>query len=69
MVDFDKLKEILTGKLDANIDKYSFNWNGKKRSIKLSQAPTVATLKPNSSKSKNLMTLTIFISKVIIWKY
>lgn len=52
MVDFDKLKEILTGKLDANIDKYSFNWNGKKRSIKLSQAPTVATLKPNSSKSK-----------------
>ncbi|MDO4642622.1 MAG: site-specific DNA-methyltransferase [Cardiobacteriaceae bacterium] len=52
MVDFDKLKEILTGKLDANIDKYSFTWNGKKRSIKLSQAPTVATLKPNSSKSK-----------------
>lgn len=52
MVDFDKLKEILTGKLDANIDKYSFNWNGKKRSIKLSQSPTVATLKPNPSKSK-----------------
>lgn len=53
IVDFDKLKELLTGKLAANVDKYSFNWHGKKRSIKLSQAPTVATLKPNTSKSKN----------------
>lgn len=53
MVDFDKLKEILTGKLDTSIDKYTFNWNGKKKSIELSQTPTVATLKPNLSKSKN----------------
>lgn len=52
-VDFDKLKEILTGNLDTNTDKYNFTWNGKKRAIKLSQATTTATLKPNSYKSKN----------------
>lgn len=51
-IDFDKLKEILTGSLDTNVDKYNFTWNGKKRAIKLSQAPTTATLKPNSIKSK-----------------
>ena len=31
MVDFDKLKEILTGNLDINNDKYNFSWNGKKK--------------------------------------
>ncbi|WP_241955448.1 hypothetical protein [Staphylococcus auricularis] len=35
MVDFDKLKEILTGNLDINNDKYNFSWNGKKKEIKL----------------------------------
>lgn len=51
-VDFNKLKEILTGNLDTNLDKYNFTWNGKKRAIKLSQVPTTATLKPNFIKSK-----------------
>ncbi|HDJ3496581.1 TPA: site-specific DNA-methyltransferase [Staphylococcus aureus] len=53
MVDFDKLKEILTGNLDINNDKYNFSWNGKKKAIKLSQIPTVATLKSSQNKSKN----------------
>lgn len=53
MVDFDKLKEILTGNLDINNDKYNFSWNGKKKAIKLSQVPTVATLKSSQNKSKN----------------
>src|SRR5699024_8378549 len=48
-----KLKEILTGKLDINKDKYNFSWNGKKKAIKLSQVPTVATLKSSQNKSKN----------------
>lgn len=52
MVDFNKLEEILTGNIDLDIDKYNFNWNGKKRAIKLSQEPTLATLKPNINKSK-----------------
>lgn len=52
-VDFDKLKEILTGNLDTNIDKYNFSWNGKKEAIKLSQVPTLATLKSSQNKSKN----------------
>lgn len=53
MVDFDKLKGILSGNLDTNIDKYNFTWNGKKKAIKLSQTPTLATLKPSQNKSKN----------------
>ncbi|OHP56056.1 DNA methylase N-4 [Staphylococcus sp. HMSC061F10] len=53
MVDFDKLKEILTGNLDINNDKYNFSWNGKKKAIKLSQVPTAATLKSSQNKSKN----------------
>lgn len=52
MVDFDKLKRILTGNLDTSTDKYNFTWNGKERAIKLSQVPTMATLKPNRKKSK-----------------
>lgn len=55
-IDFDKLKEILTGNIDERTDKYSFTWSGKKRAISLSQAPTTATLKLNRSKSKSFDT-------------
>ncbi|MGX7026013.1 DNA methyltransferase [Vagococcus hydrophili] len=52
-IDFDKLRLVLGDEVETESERYSFNWNGKKKTIQLAQQPTVATLKPNKSKSKN----------------
>lgn len=53
-IDFDVLKQEL-GQIvqsDSN-EKYTFSWNGKNDSVKLSQATTSATLRPVKEKSVN----------------
>lgn len=52
-IDFEKLRLILGDEIETSPERYSFNWYGKKKSLQLSQQPTVATLKPNKIKSKN----------------
>lgn len=52
-IDFEKMKNVLADNIDNSTERYSFTWNGKKKSMKLAQQPTTATLKPNKAKSKN----------------
>lgn len=52
-IDFDKLRLILGDEVETAPERYSFTWNGKRQAMHLAQQPTVATLKPNKSKSKN----------------
>ncbi|EHM3054524.1 site-specific DNA-methyltransferase [Enterococcus faecium] len=52
-IDFDKLRLVLGDAVEQNIEKYEFNWHGKKEAMQLAQRPTVATLKPNMEKSLN----------------
>lgn len=52
-IDWDKLKQELTGVIEESPERYNFTWNGKKQAMKLAQLPSTATLKPNKEKSKN----------------
>lgn len=52
-VDFDKLKLILGTEIDANDERYEFRWNGKNKAIKVSQTPSMGTLRPDKESSKN----------------
>ena len=52
-IDFEKLRLLLGDSVENGGEKYSFTWNGKTKAIQLAQQPTVATLKPNKTKSKN----------------
>lgn len=52
-IDFEKLRILLGDSVENEGEKYSFTWNGKTKAIQLAQQPTVATLKPNKTKSKN----------------
>lgn len=52
-IDFDKLKELLSGEIDDSPDRYNFTWNGKKDSIRVANESTTGTLLPKKDKSKN----------------
>ena len=53
-LDFEALKNILGIYQDEHTtEKYQFNWNGKKESIKLAQQLSVSTLRPKMEKSLN----------------
>ncbi|MGL5550320.1 MAG: site-specific DNA-methyltransferase [Culicoidibacterales bacterium] len=52
-IDFDKLRLILGDEIETAPERYNFSWNGKKQAIQLAQQSTVATLKPNKTKSKD----------------
>jgi DNA methylase N-4/N-6 len=54
-IDFDKLKQILGEYVDDNKERYNFTWNGKGQAIKLSQTPSMGTLRPypGEEESKN----------------
>ena len=45
-IDFEKLKQILGEYVDNNKERYNFTWNGKGQAIKLSQTPSMGTLRP-----------------------
>ena len=52
-VDFDKLKLVLGEDIDTGIEKYSFTWPCKIKSIKESQKQSSGTLRPYKKESKN----------------
>lgn len=52
-INFDMLKTILGDEIDDSKEKYQFTWNGKLKSIKLAQAPSISTLRPIKESSKN----------------
>lgn len=52
-IDFEKLKVLLGDKVDDSPERYDFTWNGKNQAIKISNTPTMATLRPNKKKSQN----------------
>ena len=54
-VDFDKLRQILGDYVDDNKERYNFTWNGKGQSLRLSQTPSMGTLRPcpEDTESKN----------------
>lgn len=50
-VDFDKLKQNLGEFVDDNTERYNFTWNGKGRALRLSQTPSMGTLRPCKEES------------------
>lgn len=52
-VDFEKLKEILGDYREINDERYNFTWNGKGRALRISQTPSMGTLRPSKEDSKN----------------
>ena len=52
-INFDMLRAMLGDEVDDSREKYQFTWNGKAKSIKLAQTPSLATLRPCKEKSKN----------------
>lgn len=60
-VDFDVLKQLLSGVLEERDEKYGLNWHGKRRARQLALTPSAGTLRPCPEESvdwdttKNLM--------------
>ena len=50
-VDFDKLKQVLGEFVDDDTERYNFTWNGKGRALRLSQTPSMGTLRPCKEES------------------
>ena len=52
-IDFGKLQQILGEYVDDSNERYNFTWNGKGRALRLSQTPSLGTLRPYKEESKN----------------
>ena len=52
-IDFDVLKQLLGDFVDDEEERYSFKWNGKGKALRLSQTPSIGTLRPCKEESKN----------------
>ena len=52
-IDFEKLKEVLGEYTEDKEERYSFNWKGKSKSIRLAQTSSTGTLRPCKEESKN----------------
>jgi adenine-specific DNA-methyltransferase len=52
-VDFEKLKQVLGEYVDDSNERYNFTWNGKGRALRLSQTPSLGTLRPSKEESKD----------------
>ena len=52
-IDFDKLQQTLGNYVEDENERYNFSWNGKGRSIRLAQSPSMGTLRPCKEESKN----------------
>ncbi len=51
-IDFDKLKAALGDTLEAQEERYSFNWHGKAQARRIAQTPSTGTLRPCKEESK-----------------
>ena len=52
-IDFDKLRAILGDEIDDSDERYNFTWHGKNQAIRISQTPSMGTLRPCIDKSIN----------------
>ena len=52
-IDFDKLKQVLGEYVEDDKERYNFTWNGKGRSLRLSQTPSLGSLRPCKEESKD----------------
>mgnify|MGYP000964661032 CR=1 FL=1 len=52
-VDFEKLKQVLGNYVEDSRERYNFTWNGKGRALRLSQTPSLGTLRPFKEESKD----------------
>lgn len=52
ILDIDKLKQELGIEINNTNERYEFSWNGKSESIKISQTPSMGTLRYNKEESK-----------------
>ncbi len=52
-VDFEKLKQVLGEYVEDSNERYNFTWNGKGRALRLSQTPSLGTLRPCKEESKD----------------
>lgn len=51
-IDFDKLKQVLGEYVEDAKERYNFSWNGKAKALRLSQTPSMGTLRPCKEESK-----------------
>ena len=52
-IDFDKLRYVLGDTVDDESDRYNFTWHGKNQARRLSQTPSMGTLRPCKEQSKD----------------
>ena len=52
-VDFHKLRNLLGDAIDNASDRYNFTWHGKDAALRLSQTPSMGTLRPCKAQSKD----------------
>lgn len=52
-VDFEKLQQVLGDYVEDGKERYNFTWNGKGRALRLSQTPSLGTLRPSKEESKD----------------
>lgn len=52
-VDFGKLRELLADEIDERPERFSFTWSGRRDAVAMLQAPTSATLVPDTAESVN----------------
>lgn len=52
-IDFEVLRQLLGKFVDDEQERYSFKWNGKGRALRLSQTPSMGTLRPCKEESKD----------------
>ena len=52
-VDFEKLQQVLGNYIEDEDERYNFSWNGKGRSLRLAQSPSMGTLRPCKEESKD----------------
>ena len=52
-VNFEKLQQVLGNYVEDSNERYNFTWNGKGRALRLSQTPSLGTLRPCKEESKD----------------
>lgn len=52
-INFDKLQNVLGNYIDTDEEKYRFTWNGKMNALRLSQTPSLGTLRPCKEESRD----------------
>ena len=52
-IDFEKLKQVLGDYVDDSDERYRTVWNGKGEALRLSQTPSMGTLRPDKEDSKD----------------